>query len=213
VKFKGENKMGSFIKVFSVSLLLYFVLNLLLLIVYAAVGGYAMPIGDFFQLAIGDPLGFITMILQPGGISVFSYMPAEEVALNAWGSNTSFFAPFIIYIQQIARGYGNLAANIVGIIWVVAPGLLTALITGYKLSDESSKKAFWGTMLAFFLLNAIPMVFGGLGLLTGDLSTIYYIQPYYLNLTGIGAYFLPPFIFLFSSCFYGGFSAMASNNL
>lgn len=126
-------------KNFGISIGIYFLLNVIFLFIYAAVGGVGgTTFGEFFGL-IGDDLwGFFTALLSPGGTKV------------------DIFAS--IMYHTVPNGYPILT-NIFGILWVCVPGFVTSIISGIKFSNESSKTAFFGMAFAIFILTAIPLIF------------------------------------------------------
>jgi len=101
----------SFMKNFGISLGIFFLLNAIFLFVYAAVGGVGgATIGEFFTLIGGDLWGFFTALLSVGG------------------TQADVFTSMMYHVNMGANPYPVLT-NIIGILWVLVPGLVTALIT------------------------------------------------------------------------------------
>ncbi|MHA1473569.1 MAG: hypothetical protein ACTSPA_13920 [Promethearchaeota archaeon] len=182
----------SFMKNFGLNLGIFFLLNAIFLFAYAALGGVGgAAIGDLFGLIGQDLWGFFTALLSVGG------------------TQADVFTSLMYHVNMGANPYPVLT-NIVGILWVLVPGLVTALITGSKFSDESSKTAFFGMMLAIFILTVLPIIF----ILIPALG----ISP----ITAIGATIVPsmyhtPYLLiilagLFNGAFFGGLAAMFSTN-
>ena len=180
----------SFMKNFGISLGIFFLLNVIFLFIYAAVGGVGgATFGAFFALIGQDLWGFFTAILSPGG------------------TQADIFTSLIYHTRR--NGYPYIT-NIVGILWVLVPGLVTAIITGSKFSNESSKTAFFGMMLAVFVLTVLPIIFILIPAL-GISST-----------TAIGATIVPsmyhtPYLLIilagiFNGSFFGGWAAMSSTS-
>ncbi len=177
-------------KTFGISLGIYFLLNAIFLLVYAAVGGVGgETFGAFFGL-IGDDLGgFFTALLSPSGVKA------------------DVFTSLIYHTNS--NGY-DILANIFGIVWVLVPGTVTAIFAG-KLSNESSKSAFFALMLTIFILTVLPIIFLFIPALS--ISTA----------TAIGASIVPsmyytPYLLIilaaiFNGAFFGGLAAMFSANI
>ncbi|QEE15728.1 hypothetical protein DSAG12_01555 [Promethearchaeum syntrophicum] len=178
-------------KTFGISIGIYFLLNAIFLFVYAAVGGVGgATIGAFFGL-IGDDLwGFFTALLSPGGVQA------------------DVFTSLMYHVNMGANPYPVLT-NIFGMVWVLVPGLVAAIFAG-KSSNESSKSAFFGLMLAIFILSVLPIIF----ILIPALGIS--------SVTAIGATIVPsmyhtPYLIIilaaiFNGAFFGGLAAMFSTN-
>ena len=177
-------------KTFGISIGIYFLLNAIFLIVYAAVGGVGgATIGEFFGLIGTNLWDFFTALLSPGG------------------TQAGVFTSMMYHINPNAY---PLLTNIFGILWVLVPGLVAAIISG-KVSNESSKSAFFGMMLAIFILTVLPIIFIliptlGISSTSAIGQTIVpsmYHTPYLLIiLAGI-----------FNGAFFGGLAAMFSSNM
>ncbi len=177
-------------KTFGISMGIFFLLNAIFLFVYAAVGGVGgATIGGFFGLIGKDLWGFFTAILSPGG------------------TQADVFTSMMYHVKP--NGYPYLT-NIIGILWVLVPGIVTAIITGAKFSDESSKSSFFGMMLTIFILSILPLLFVvipslGISSATAIGATIVpsmYHTPYLLVILAG----------LFNGAFFGGLAAMSSTN-
>ena len=177
-------------KNFGINLGIFFLLNVVFLFIYAAVGGVGgATFGAFFGLIGQDLWGFFTAILSVGG------------------TQSDVFTSLMYHTRP--NGYPYIT-NIVGILWVLVPGIVTAIITGSKFSNESSKTSFFGMMLAIFILTVLPIIFILIPAL-GISST-----------TAIGATIVPsmyhtPYLLIilagiFNGAFYGGLAAMSSTS-
>jgi len=176
-------------KTFGISIGIYFLLNAIFLFVYAAVGGVGgATFGEFFGLISNEIGGFFTALLSPGGVKA------------------DVFTSMMYHITP--NGYPYIT-NIFGIVWVLVPGIVAAIIAG-KLSNESSKSAFFGLMLAIFILSVLPIIF----ILIPSLGIS--------SVTAIGATIVPsmyhtPYLLIilaaiFNGAFFGGLAAMFSTN-
>ena len=182
----------SFMKNFGINLGIFFVLNAIFLFIYAAVGGVGgAAFGAFFGLIGEDLWGFFTALLTIGG------------------TQADVFASLMYHVNMSANPYPVLT-NIVGILWVLVPGLVTAIITGSKFSDESSKTAFFGMMLAIFVLTVLPIIFAVIPALGIPTSTAIglSIVPGMYNLS----YVLVILAGIFNGAFFGGIAAMSSTS-
>ncbi len=182
----------SFMKNFGISLGIFFVLNAVFLFIYAAVGGVGgATFGAFFTLIGGDLWGFFTALLSVGG------------------TQADVFTSLMYHVNMGANPYPVLT-NIVGILWVLVPGIVTALITGSKFSNESSKIAFLGVMAAIFVLTVLPIIFILIPALGISSSTA-------IGATIVPSMYHTPYLLiilagLFNGAFFGGIAAMSSTN-
>ena len=189
-------------KNFGINLGIFFLLNAVFLFIYAAVGGVGgATIGEFFGLIGNDPWGFVTALFTLGGTQA-----------DVFNSALTYAVPNGLTIQ----------ANIVGILWVLVPGLVTGIITGKLYSNQSSKSAFFGTMTAIFVLTVLPIIIVLIPSLTIPMDTVLgqTIVPnmYYSSFMGVlipwttMRYILVVLAGLFNGAFFGGWSAMSSSN-
>ena len=180
----------SFMKNFGLNLGIFFLLNAIFLFIYVALGGVGgATIGAFFGLIGQDLWGFFTALLTVGG------------------TQSDVFASLIYHVRP--NGY-PLVTNIVGILWVLVPGIVTALITGSKFSNESSKTAFFGMMLAIFLLTVLPIIFAvipALGIPTNTAIGLTIVPGMYN-----ASYVLVILAGIFNGALFGGVAAMSSTS-
>lgn len=129
-------------KLFGMSLLFFFGLNAVFLLLYMVLG--PIPAADVFG-AIGTDLGgFLTALFAPGG--------TESLLVESLSGNLyNFF--------RLEDAGVSLIGNIMMLLWIVVPGTVTAIITGKKFAQESAKAAFWSNVLAVLLLSIIPLIF------------------------------------------------------
>ena len=191
-----------FMKNFGISIGIYFLLNAVFLFIFAALGGVGgTTIGEFFGLIGNDPWGFVTALFTLGGTQA-----------DVFNSTLSYAVPNGLTIQ----------ANIVGILWVIVPGLVTALITGSKFSNQSSKTAFLGTMAAIFVLTILPIIIVLIPAWTIPVGTAIgqsIVPPmYYSSFLGVlipwtaMRYIYVVLAGLFNGAFFGGLAAMSSGS-
>ncbi|MHA1720461.1 MAG: hypothetical protein ACTSWX_00575 [Promethearchaeota archaeon] len=188
-------------KTFGISMGIYFLLNLIFLFIFAAVGGVGVTFGQFFALVGQDLGGFFTALFTMGGTQA-----------DVFNSALSYAVP---------NGL-SIAANIVGILWVLVPGLVAGIITGKYFSNESSKSAFFGTMTAIFVLTILPLIIVLIPAWTIPMDTTIgqTIVPamYYSRVMGVlipwttMRYIYVVLAGLFNGAFFGGWSAMSSNS-
>lgn len=188
-------------KTFGISMGIYFILNAIFLVIFAAVGGVGVTFVQFFTEIGQDLGGFITALLTMGGTQA-----------DVFNSTLSYAVPNGLTIQ----------ANIVGILWVLVPGLVTGIITGKLYSNQSSKSAFFGTMTAIFVLTVLPIIIVLIPSLTIPMDTVLgqTIVPnmYYSSFMGVlipwttMRYVYVVLAGLFNGAFFGGWSAMSSSN-
>lgn len=179
-----------FMKNFGINLGIFFLLNAIFLIAYAAVGGVGgATIGEFFGLIGQDLWGFFTALLTVGG------------------TQADVFSSMMYHTSP--NGY-PLITNIVGILWVLVPGIVTAIITGSKFSNESSKTAFFGMMFAIFILTVLPIIFAVIPALGIPTTTAIgqTIVPGMFNTS----YVLVILAGIFNGALFGGVAAMSSSS-
>ena len=190
-----------FMKNFGISIGIYFLLNAVFLFIFAAVGGVGnATIGEFFGLIGNDPWGFVTALFTLGGTQA-----------DVFNSALSYAVPNGLTIQ----------ANIVGILWVLVPGFVTAIFAG-KISNESSKSAFFGLMIAIFVLTILPIIIVLIPAWTIPVETVIgqsIVPPmYYSSYLGVlipwttMRYVYVVLAGLFNGAFFGGLAAMFSTN-
>ena len=198
-------------KVLGVGILLYLVLNFVFMLIYVGVGGYASgaSIGQFFTDMSHDTFGFISALLSPGGGKMWtSQNPA-----------TGFKDPISVIgalLMDFDANNKDTIIDFVAILWVIAPGLIAALVAGIKMAEDNSKSAFFGIFLAILILTAVPMIFG----LTGQITTLSthaittnLVPDMYYQLTGNMAYIAPILNGAFMGIIYGGIAAASASNL
>ena len=188
-------------KTFGISMGIYFLLNLIFLFIYAAVGGVGVTFGQFFAY-VGQDLGaFFTALFTLGGTQA-----------DVFNSTLSYAIP----------NGSSILANIIGILWVLVPGLVAGIITGKYFSNESSKSAFFGTMTAIFVLTILPIIFVLIPAWTIPMDTVLgqTIVPtmYYSRFMGVlipwttMRYIYVVLAGIFNGAFFGGWSAMSSSS-
>ena len=182
----------------------YLIFNAVFMIVYAGIGGFTGGISGFFSGIGTDTFGFLSTLFGPGG--------------GAFNKSTGFMDPIAVImasITAIASG-SQMGVAIVGLLWAILPGFISALITGSKLAEDNSKTAFIGIILAIFLATMVPWIFGVLGQInpgmSGHLITATLTHGMYLE-TGIVLYLGPVIHGLFSGFIFAGVGAAIASNL
>ena len=180
----------SFMKNFGISIGIYFLLNVIFLFIYAAVGGVGgATFGAFFGLIGQDIWGFFTAIFTVGG------------------TQADVFTSLIYHTRP--NGYPYIT-NIVGILWVLVPGLVAGILAGKYFSNESSKTAFFGMMLAVFVLSVLPILF--VLIPSMGVSTTTAIGQTIIPSDFGSSYVLIILAGIFNGAFFGGWAAMSSNS-
>ena len=190
-------------KIISVNLLIFALLNLIFGIVFVAVGGVGVGIGEFFGLIISDIGGFFTAVFTLGGT-------APDIFGGVWN-----------YVAALMAG-PSIAQPVVGMLWVLLPGLIAGVVSGKK-ANESSKDAFYGVFFSTVLLALLPLIIivipgfgiaGGTTIAQNMVSSIYFsIAPDGSAIWSLGSYFIPLVVSVFNGIFFGGIAAMSSSNL
>ena len=173
----------SFGKTLGVTAGIFVVLNFIFMIIAAAVGLLGVSsVGDLFSVfAANDPVIFISMMLIP------------------------FASPINGSILFLSLASYDIAISIVGLLWVLVPGLVATIVGGWKFADESSKTGFWGTFLGIFIPMLIVTLLEIFGVVSGLLTGLIVSDV-------LGGFILLFYSFL-TSCFFAGFGAMVSSNL
>jgi len=194
-------------KIIGLNILIFAVLNIIFSIIFAAVGGVAdVTIGQFFGLIATDIGGYFTAVFTLGG------------------TGPDIFGSFWNYIAGLMNPADpHIARWVVGMLWVLLPGFISAIIAGKKFGNESSKDAFWGVFISFIILAALPLIIAAVPIFGISSETlisqnmvapIYYtIGPGGMGLYSLGSYFVPLAIGLFNAIFFAGIAAASSSNL
>ena len=190
-------------KIISVNLLIFALLNIIFGIIFAAVGGLGVTIGQFFGLITTDIGGYFAAVFTLGGTA------------------PDIFGGFWNYIAALLAG-PSIAQPVVGMLWVLLPGLIAGIVSGKK-ANESSKDAFWGVFLSTVVLALLPLIIiaipgfgiaGGSTIAQNMVSSIYFsIAPGGSAIWSLGSYFIPLVVSVFNAIFFGGIAAMSSSNL
>ncbi len=148
----------SFLKCFISTFISYVVFNFIFMILFLATGGIpGANIGEVFSTyAAGDWAGFVTLIFQPGGRQGSFYLSLMDFGAALTGGSP--MGPSL-----------STGAYVMGILWVIMPGLISAAIGGYKYSEGEIKIAYFSTLVAILLANIVPLVIGAAGLLDPNL--------------------------------------------
>jgi hypothetical protein len=176
-------------KIFGLSALTYIVLNFGLMVLYGIVG-LGLPFGDLLV----NFSGLITAILTPGG-----------TIGNIFGA-THF------YITEIST-VGHMTRGIIGLCWVLIPGLIASLLGGIKLAQESGRNAFIGVFFMILILTSLPLLLSAFLPATLDSMVTTFVPVMYHNVSGLFGYLYPPLVGLFNGIFFGGLAAAASSSL
>jgi len=194
-------------KVLGINLLIFALLNIIFGIIFAAVGGVAdVTIGQFFGLITTDIGGYFTAVFTLGG------------------TGPDIFGSFWNYIAGLMNpAEPHIARWVVGMLWVLVPGLIAAIISGKKYGNESSKDAFWGVFFSFVLLSALPLILAAVPIFGISSETLisqnmvsgmyYTIGPGGIGLWSLGSYFVPLVIGLFNAIFFAGIASASSSDL
>mgnify|MGYP006307543779 CR=1 FL=1 len=143
----------SFLKEFAITFACYIVFNLIFMVLFVAVGGLGpeVTVNVFFGEWVANDWGaFLTVVFQPGG------------------NQGSFYLSILYYANPITTSADNgltTGANVMGIIWVVMPGVISALIGGYKYSEGEIARAYFSTLFAIVLAYTVPIIISSAGLL------------------------------------------------
>jgi hypothetical protein len=146
--------------------------------------------------------------------------PTLAAALNLLiGAMANPISAVLLYISAIISGGSNSAmvTGIVGILWVLVPGIVAAIVAGAKGAEDNSKTAFIGVILAILIVTIIPMILNLIGqidpTMVGHEITIYFVHPMYYIKNSAAAYVYPIIYGLFSGLLFAGFAAASASNL
>ena len=191
-------------KIIGINMLIFTVLNIIFGIIFAAVGGVGVTFGQFFGLILTDGGAYFASVFTLGG------------------TGPDIFGSFWNYIAALMAG-PSIVRPLIGMLWVLLPGMLSGIIVGKKYGNESSKDTFWGVFLSFIVLSAIPLILAAIPIfgvssetLIGQnmVSAIYYTNgPGGMALYSLGSYFVPLLIGLFNAIFFAGIAAASSSDL
>lgn len=191
-------------KIIGINLLIFTVLNIIFGIIFAAVGGVGVTIGQFFGLILTDGGGYFASVFTLGG------------------TGPDIFGSFWNYIAALMAG-PSIVRPVIGMLWVLLPGLIAGIITGKKYGNESSKDTFWGVFLSFIVLSALPLIIAILPFFAissqtlisqNMVSNIYFtVGPGGSVLYSLGSYFVPLVVGLFNAIFFAGIAAASSSDL
>lgn len=216
----------SFGKTLGMTILIYAVLNFVFAILFVALGGLqvlnfetfkveTVELGPFFsEYLASDYMGFICLLFAPGGLTLNPISAAQ------------------IYIVDMLAGDDAIlpiGAAVIGLLWALLPGIIAGVVAGSKFSEENSKTAFFGIMVAILVLTIIPMVLSIAGQLTpvmiveDHIITTYMIPAEYWPVTLDGTKFVIEWATsgyvvvavtgVLNGCLWGGFGAMSASNL
>lgn len=188
------------------AILFYIVLNMVFLFIFIGVGGLTgIAIGEFFGLIGQDTFGFLSVLVGPGGAPIYTGM-------------TGFQDPIAgVYkcLSNAAAGT-NVPVNVVGMLWILGPGLITGIVAGAKLSENSNKSAFVGVFLAVLILTLIPMLLNLLSqidpVISGHTISQFLVHPMFMP--NYADKIMGPLVFgVFSGIIYGGIAAVSASNV
>ena len=193
-------------KILGINILIFAVLNIIFGILFAVAGGVGVTIGQFFGLITTDIGEYFTAVFTLGGA-------APDIFSGFWGYLMGLMNPADPRIAQY----------VVGMLWVVLPGLIAAIITGKNFGNESSKDAFWGVFLSFVILAIIPLILAAVPIfgisgasIIGQtmVSSVYHtIAADGSLIWSLGSYFIPLVIGLFNAIFFAGIASASSSDL
>ncbi|MHA1519436.1 MAG: hypothetical protein ACTSRK_04565 [Promethearchaeota archaeon] len=203
------SEFGMFMKNFGKALLIYILLNLVFVALYPLLNGISY--GEFITGWILDDItGIVTIILVPGG-GVHS---------------GDIFSSVAFYLGDLVNYWGgreySIYWDIVGLLWVILPGWITAILMGKRFWSERPSKAFFTEFFTIFFLTIIPLIFiflieiNGIYEFTSELlpnwllthdglgNPINWLPTMYMNIVLIG---------FFNGLFFGGLAAANSTDL
>ncbi|TFH26251.1 MAG: hypothetical protein E4G98_07255 [Promethearchaeota archaeon] len=203
------SEFSTFMKNFGKALLVYVLFNLVFVLLYPLLNGisYGYYITDW---VFKDVTGLITALLIPGG----------GIQSGDVFSSVAFYLGDLINYWGV-REY-SILWDIVGLLWVILPGLITAILMGKKWWSERPTKAFWNAFFTIFILTILPLIFifviqiNGIHLFTGDLipdwllthdrlgNAINWVPSMYLNIILVG---------IMNGLFWGGIATVNSTDL
>ena len=194
-------------KIIGINILIFAVLNFLFMVLLAVAGGVGgVSIGEFFGLITTDIGGFFTALFTLGGTS-------PDVFSGFWSYLMGLLNPADPHIAQY----------VVGMLWVLLPGMIAGIIAGKSYANESSKDAFWGVFVSMMVMAALPLILAAVpifGIFGGSTISQYMVSPIYYTMAAdgsliwsLGAYFVPLVIGLFNAIFFAGIAAASSSNL
>ncbi len=192
-------------KVYGVNLILYLLLNAIFFLIYMAVGGVDLSAG-FIGTITQDWGGFVAAVITPGG------------------TEANIFSSTHYFLTQLYENYDiAITKNVIGLLWIWVPGLLSSIIAGRKYSWESTKAAFWGTTFAIFTLTALTIVFifvpifgvaEGTPIVATGLSEIFQTVPLpAIYVSKIEQSVMILFYGFMNALVFGGIAAASSNEL
>jgi hypothetical protein len=185
-------------------MLIYVLLNVVFLLAYVASYGLGIPFMDFFGEITNDIWGLITAILTPGG------------------TQSDIFSSLVYHVDELTTAGGRIVYHIIGILWIFIPATVSAFVTGRKYSMESTKKSYWGTIIALMFLALLPLIFIAIpglsidgtnvisGKVVGSVYWTYWTEPAGFVLSGLKQYLIIVLFAFLNSAFFGGISAASS---
>jgi hypothetical protein len=197
----------SFGKTLGGALLIYIISNFIFLLAFIGLGGIeGTDIGALFGNIGKDIFGFLAVLFGPGGGVVGGSVPTT----------------FMYFLNDLLADtpVNKTAANVIGLLWVLLPGLLASLVAGMKFADDSSKTAFFGVFIAILICTLIPMILGAAGLMKSDaglnnqistalVNSIFFPSTGFTTIVYLGDIMIG----VFNGLLFAGFGAMVSNNL
>ena len=95
----------------------------------------ASQYGHFSAMREMILLGLFRALLSPGGgIAIFGFSDPIIGVLS--------------YVSDLSSG-GKIYIDLVGLLWIILPGLIAAIATGMKMADDNGKSAFLGIFLSY----------------------------------------------------------------
>lgn len=197
-----------FFKNFGKAVGIYILLNFIFILLYPLLNG--ISIGYFITgILFDDITGFIVCLLIPGG-GMYSG--------DVFSSFSFYLGDAITYWTDRAN---PVAWDIVGLLWVILPGLLTAILMGKKFWQERPTKSFWTEFTAIFILTILPLIVIFLIEINDVYEFTQNLIPVWLRTHdgGIATNWVPTdylniiLIGIFNGAFFGGIAALNSTEL
>ncbi|MHA1673580.1 MAG: hypothetical protein ACTSYI_08120 [Promethearchaeota archaeon] len=196
-------------KNFGKALLTYILLNLAFVMLYPLLNGvsYGHWLTDW---VFTDVTGLLTALFIPGG----------GVQSGDVFSSVAFYLGDLINYWGV-REY-SIYWDIVGLLWVILPGWITAILMGKKFWSERPSKAFWTQFTTIFIVTILPLIFIFLIEINGIYNFTTGLIPNWLlthNSAGVPINWVPTMylnvilIGFFNGLLFGGIAAANSTDL
>jgi len=202
---------GNFFKNLGRAFGFYIILNFIFLLLYIIVGafyvnGSSVSIGVFFSTYVKEDLGgLLAALFGPSG-----------------GANTDTLVSGIVkYLGDLILGQ-HITWNIFGLLWVLVPGLVTAILIGKLFCNEQPSQAFAAVATAFLIMALIPIIFKFVGAIPAyhDFTRLLVPQMYWTNAVDGAIINWPPaaflkilFVGLFNGMVFGAIAMKSSTSL